>query len=572
MKNPLKTLPIAIKDGRIKLNFKLSDVKNMAIVGIDLVALMQDGTRLLLPGMALKLLEKPSPELQFEDQQLSGAELFTRVDIDSTTLEDAARALQVPVSQPADTPSQDGSGDTQAAPDGAAQDAAAANDGKGAEEPLAWYQQYGWIFGLVGVVGLALGLSGGKKKKEDDSEDKPSAPSVDTPVDTPDDKPDVPADKPAEADFIVSGGLAAGVFNHAQTLSVTLYGGQGQQLGQGELVVGDRGQVLSYRAKLPADYTGFVRVAVSDGARDGLGFIDEFRQAMALARGMTQDQADALASTDFPSLSAIGYRAPGQAELNISVTPLTELVVRLLGAPADPAQALDGVLTAEQVTAMADAVARLVTQLQLADTGAQLLDILGPVVAINADNFAAASSDAQTYGKVLAGLAGVDAASGALEQTLALLTQGLSRDENGVLSIAPTVEGAILLAAMQQANAQLDKLADHALFENFTLPQTPWADVSAQFADAAGADSPDPMVDWAGRDKQPGVIVSWPAHDIPRIAAGQTVGLYLLDGSKLGSHTVTQDEILWCGSSCFEVQPVRIEGSPCTPNPVSNTQ
>ena len=51
MKNRFRTLPTLVKDGRIPLNFKLSEVKAMAIVGVDLVALMKDGSRLLLPGL-----------------------------------------------------------------------------------------------------------------------------------------------------------------------------------------------------------------------------------------------------------------------------------------------------------------------------------------------------------------------------------------------------------------------------------------------------------------------------------------------------------------------------------------
>ena len=59
-------------------------------------------------------------------------------------------------------------------------------------------------------------------------------------------------------------------------------------------------------------------------------------------------------------MSAIGYRAEGQTELSISVTPLTELVTRLVGAPTDPTVPLDGV-SVEQVNAMAAAVAKLMT-------------------------------------------------------------------------------------------------------------------------------------------------------------------------------------------------------------------
>ena len=155
MKNRFRTLPTLVKDGRIPLNFKLSEVKAMAIVGVDLVAFMKDGSRLLLPGLAVKILERPSPELQFDDQLLSGVELFTKVDIDSTTLKDAAEALQVPISEPTTQEEQGAADDTPAvAPDSV--DAAPKEDGKGAEEPQAWYQEYGWMFGVVGLVGLAL--------------------------------------------------------------------------------------------------------------------------------------------------------------------------------------------------------------------------------------------------------------------------------------------------------------------------------------------------------------------------------------------------------------------------------
>ena len=77
MKNRFRTLSTFAKDGRIPLNFKLSDVKAMAIVGVDVVALMKDGSRVLLPGLAVKILERPAPELQFDDPSLSGAERFS---------------------------------------------------------------------------------------------------------------------------------------------------------------------------------------------------------------------------------------------------------------------------------------------------------------------------------------------------------------------------------------------------------------------------------------------------------------------------------------------------------------
>ncbi|WP_162876411.1 hypothetical protein [Achromobacter insuavis] len=542
MKNRFRTLSTLVKDGRIPLNFKLSEVKAMAIVGVDLVALMKDGSRLLLPGLAVKILERPSPELQFDDQLLSGAELFTKVDIDSTTLKDAAEALQVPISEPTTQEDQGAADDTPAvAPDSA--DAAPKEDGKGAEEPQAWYQEYGWMFGVAGLVGLALGLSGGKKGKGKE-EDKPAAaapapgagdhPEAGGGATAPSPGPDGGTDgKPVVK---VTGGIAAGVFNHAQTLSISLYDGKGQALGQGDLVLGPGGQVLSYRAELPTDYVGLVRVVVSDGVRDNQGYIDEYRQALALAQGMTPAQAEQFAATDFPTLSAIGYRAEGQTELSISVTPLTELVTRLVGAPTDPTAPLDGV-SVEQVNAMAAAVAKLMTQFT---SDAHLVDILGPVVAINADTFAQASADAQAYGKVLAALAGMDSVSGALANTLQLLARGVSPDADGALRIAPTVEGAVLVAAMQEANALLGKLVDPALFDTFTLPQMPWAMMSATFTDAG--DPPSPTLDALGKEAQPSVTVSW-TGSADRISAGQRVELHLMDGSTILSRALTPDDV-----------------------------
>lgn len=542
MKNRFRTLSTLVKDGRIQLNLKLSEVKAMAIVGVDLVVLMKDGSRLLLPGLAVKILERPSPELQFDDQLLSGAELFTKVDIDSTTLKDAAEALQVPISEPTTQEDQGAADDTPAvAPDSA--DAAPKEDGKGAEEPQAWYQEYGWMFGVAGLVGLALGLSGGKKGKGKE-EDKPAAtapapgagdhPEAGGGATAPSPGPDGGTDgKPVVK---VTGGIAAGVFNHAQTLSISLYDGKGQALGQGDLVLGPGGQVLSYRAELPTDYVGLVRVVVSDGVRDNQGYIDEYRQALALAQGMTPAQAAQFAATDFPTLSAIGYRAEGQTELSISVTPLTELVTRLVGAPSDPTAPLDGV-SVEQVNAMAVAVAKLMTQFT---SDAHLVDILGPVVAINADTFAQASVDAQAYGKVLAALAGMDSVSGALANTLQLLARGVSPDADGALRIAPTVEGAVLVAAMQEANALLGKLVDPALFDTFTLPQMPWAMMSATFTDAG--DPPSPTLDALGKEAQPSVTVSW-TGSADRVSAGQRVELHLMDGSTILSRALTPDDV-----------------------------
>ncbi|CAB3638211.1 hypothetical protein LMG26696_01857 [Achromobacter pulmonis] len=564
MKNALRTIPVTIKNGTISLNLKLADVQSMAIVGVDLVALMRDGTRLLLPGLAVRILERPSPTLQFLDQQLSGADLFTKVDIDSTALKDATEALQVPVSEPTSSDNvgnahgateEDGKAGDAAAGEGTGDLSAGAVDGldtgdaskgesdKSGDEPQAWYQEYGWILGLVGLAGLALGLSSSKKKNKDEDKPaeaaRPDAPAGDTPAapddsNTPPTPPEAEGEKPA---VTVTGGIAAGVFNHAETLSVTLYGAQGQELARGELVVGPNGQVLSYRAELPADYVGPVRVVVTDGARDGLGFIDEYRQAMALGQGMTAEQAERFASADFAPLSAIAWRAEGQMDMRVSVTPLTELAARLLQAPADPTQALDGV-TAEQVAAMAAAVADFAKTFT-GDT--QINDILGPVIAINADNFGAGAADAQAYGRALAGMAGLDAVSGALEQTLRLLTRGLERADDGTLRVAQSVEGAILLSAMQQANTLLAGLDDHSLFDAFVLPEVPWSTVTATFADAAPSEVSG--IDALGSATQPSVTVSWDADGGARLAAGQTVALYLLDGRQVAAHTLSDEDI-----------------------------
>lgn len=565
MKNALKTLPITTRNGNIPLNFKLADVKSVAIVGVDLVALMQDGTRLLLPGLAVRILERPSPVLQFQDQQLSGADLFTKVDIDSATLKDAAEALQVPVSEPTSSDRPDATdaradaaqdGDDRAgaatgagaegglaatAADAAGQADPSANEGdKGGAEPQAWYQEYGWILGLVGLAGLALGLSGGKKKGKE--EDKPPAPAGDHPATSDDgsagEKPPAPDTGAGDKTVVkISGGIVAGVFNHAETLSVKLYGAQGQELARGELVVGPNGQVQSYRAELPPDYVGPVRVVITDGARDGFGFVDEFRQAMALAQGLTAEQAEQLASADFAPMSAIAWRGVDQFDLKVSVTPLTELAARLLQAPTDPTQPLDGVASPEQVQAIEAAVAQLATTFA---ANAQINDILGPVVAVNADNFAAAAANAQAYGRVLAGMAGLDAASGALEHSLQLLTQGLVKGDDGTLRVAQSVEGAILLAAMQQANTLMAGLADGTLFEKFTLPEVPWATVSAAFVDPAPAHGGG--VDALGSASQPAVTVSWDASP-DQVVAGQTVALYLLDGRRVASHVLSQTDI-----------------------------
>lgn len=537
MKNQFRTLSILAKDGRLPLNFKLSDVKTMAIVGVDVVVLMKDGSRVLLPSLAVKILEQPALELQFDDQLLSGEELFAKVDIDSTALKDAAEALQVPISEPTTQEALGFADEAAAVPSDSAQ-ATSNADGKGAEEPQAWYQEYGWMFGVAGLVGLALGLS--SKKGKGKEEDRPAAVA---PTSDATDNPEagggaaVP-DGNAEARpaVMVRGGIAAGVFNHAQTLSISLYDGQGQVLGQGDLVLGPGGQVLSYHAELPSDYVGLVRVVVSDKARDGQGYIDEYRQALALAQGMTAEQAEQFASTDFPALSAIGYRAEGQTELSISVTPLTELVTRLVGAPTDPTMPLDGVST-EQINAMAVAVAKLMTQFT---SDAQLVDILGPVMAINADTFAQASVAAQEYGKVLAALAGMDSVSGALANTIQLLVGGLVSDADGTLRIAPTVEGAVLLAAMQEANALLGKLVDPALFDTFMLPQVPWASVSVTFTDAG--ESPNPTLDALGQDARPSVTVAW-SGNADRISAGQRVELHLLDGRTILSRVLSPEEV-----------------------------
>ncbi|MFH7112029.1 hypothetical protein ACFWXM_29580, partial [Achromobacter xylosoxidans] len=152
----------------------------------------------------------------------------------------------------------------------------------------------------------------------------------------------------------------------------------------------------------PSDYVGLGRVVVSDKARDGHGYIDENRQALALAQGMTAHQAGQFGASDFPTLTAIAYRAEGQTEVSNSVTPLTELVTRLVGAPADPTAPLDAV-SADPVQSLGGPGPKGMHEVPMP---APVGEILGPGVALKAAPLRPGLVRGHGIWKVLAGDAG----------------------------------------------------------------------------------------------------------------------------------------------------------------------
>src|SRR6478735_4063521 len=57
---------VEVNDKNVRFDFALTDAK-IVVMDVDLVVILPDGARLILPGFALKLMDADAPPLHFTD-------------------------------------------------------------------------------------------------------------------------------------------------------------------------------------------------------------------------------------------------------------------------------------------------------------------------------------------------------------------------------------------------------------------------------------------------------------------------------------------------------------------------
>lgn len=202
----------------------------------------------------------------------------------------------------------------------------------------------------------------------------------------------------------------AGAFTSAATVRV--YDAEGNLLGEGGLDP-ETGQV-AIRLSVASDYSDPVLIVVSDANGAEADYISE-----ATNQGTSLD-------TDLRALASL---TAGES-LVVSVTPVTELVVRLAISQAEMAADIESLATTPLTQD------HLALNATLADL-LRLDDVLGEVLTIDSDDFDA--SDAQTaadfYGALLALLSGIDAIHEGVDASLDALLATLTLSD-GVLQMS----------------------------------------------------------------------------------------------------------------------------------------
>ena len=215
---------------------------------------------------------------------------------------------------------------------------------------------------------------------------------------------------------------AAGPFQ--STMGVEVYDKAGNLLATGEYNA-DTGQ---FKVSITNGYRGPLLVVLIDANGDAGDYLDE--------------ASNTLVSLG-ESLRAMAY-ADGGSDVHVSVTPLTELAVRISG--------ISGHQVTEDNLAVNYQIAKLFG----------VSNILAPVITVLEDSYNTedGTSEAELYGNVLALLSGVDQHSGGLFSSLAQLQNGITTQENGNLAMTQaTVE--LLASGVDafQSGANADKVA-----------------------------------------------------------------------------------------------------------------
>jgi hypothetical protein len=300
--------------------------------------------------------------------------------------------------------------------------------------------QGGWIAGISGALGIFLGWGGGggttsvplaettvtpavgpsvqpPPAAQPEPQPQPALPSpapvtVPTPpVENP--EPEVPSDPEVQqsASIAVVVKVVAGPI--ISPLKVVLFDAEGHAIATG--TTDANGNIT---LNIDRTYTGTIIAVASSLNGTSPDYLDE----------TTGD-------IDLPIPLRAATVANGEA-LSISLTPLTEFAVREILAEN---QAPDAAL----VQATNDAVGDLF--------GVKI--ITGPVVAVNDAAFAAAAEPAKSYGYALAALSGADQKSGGMDQTLQMISDGVTGTGGDLKWTDDEATLAVLQGAVTAGNA-----------------------------------------------------------------------------------------------------------------------
>ncbi|WP_417617607.1 hypothetical protein, partial [Oceanisphaera sp.] len=238
--------------------------------------------------------------------------------------------------------------------------------------------------GAISIIGGGVALAGGGGSSDSTSATSATAASAST-------------------NYDLTVAAAAGPFQSA--MAVEVYDKAGKLLATGEYNAGT-GQ---FKVSISSGYRGPLLVVLIDINGDAGDYLDEASNELLSLGG---------------SLRAMAY-ADGKNDVHVSVTPLTELAVRIAG--------ISGHQVTEDNLVVNDLIAKLFG----------VSNILAPVVTVVEDSYNPEDgiSEAENYGNVLALLSGVAQHSGGLSSSLAQLRTGIMTQENGNLAMTQaTVE------------------------------------------------------------------------------------------------------------------------------------
>ena len=68
---------VEVQDGNVRFDFALTDAR-IVIVDVDLIIILPDGGRLIIPGFALKLMDADAPPLHFTDGSITAEAVFAQ--------------------------------------------------------------------------------------------------------------------------------------------------------------------------------------------------------------------------------------------------------------------------------------------------------------------------------------------------------------------------------------------------------------------------------------------------------------------------------------------------------------
>ena len=68
---------VEVNDKHVRFDFALTDAK-IVVMDVDLVVILPDGARLILPGFALKLMDADAPPLHFTDGAITAEAVFAQ--------------------------------------------------------------------------------------------------------------------------------------------------------------------------------------------------------------------------------------------------------------------------------------------------------------------------------------------------------------------------------------------------------------------------------------------------------------------------------------------------------------